>query len=158
MGNLNFGLSSYGDAVRLFNDEEILQDEVVFDVKDPWPECASGTGHTFELAGTNLDNSDAENWLCINNHGSPGSANDLGYSVEEINRNSFKCYPNPTNQLLYVTGINDMAEYRIMSSVGQEIISGTTKAKIDVSQLTFGVYFIELTDRNSISILKFMKR
>lgn len=158
VGNLNFGLSSYGDAIRLFNDEEILQDQVVFDVKDPWSECASGTGQTFELVGTTLDNSLAENWTCINHQGSPGCDNELGYSIQEVNTNHFKCYPNPVNQLLFIDGIEKQASFKLTSLTGQEVCSGLTNKKIDVSSIDPGVYIVEIMENIKYSRLKLIKQ
>ena len=41
VGEFDFGLSSSGDAVRLFNSDLIIQDEVYYDSSNPWPELAN---------------------------------------------------------------------------------------------------------------------
>ena len=49
IGSFNFGLSSNGDAVRIFNALSELQDIVIYEPINPWPEAANGQGYTLEL-------------------------------------------------------------------------------------------------------------
>ena len=48
IGEIDFGFGN-SDAVRLFNDSGILQDEVVYTSDEPWSDCAKETGYTLEL-------------------------------------------------------------------------------------------------------------
>ena len=70
IGELDFGLSSSGDAVRLYNSELILQDEVYYESEAPWPDLSNGLGYTLELIDPSYDNSLAESWSNINFSGS----------------------------------------------------------------------------------------
>ncbi len=48
-GDMDFGLSSSGDDVNLFDPQGNLIDFVNYSVNSPWPTDASGTGATIEL-------------------------------------------------------------------------------------------------------------
>lgn len=71
-GDLDFGLSSQGDEVRLYNPLQILIDSVKYHSSHPWPIEANGTGATLELLNSNLDNTIARNWQASAGFGSPG--------------------------------------------------------------------------------------
>ena len=81
-GEMNFGLSSNGEIVRLYNQEMDLVDSVRYGVSDPWPEISSGSGYTLALLDPNLDNSLAESWdLSLYQLGTPGSDNSVGLDI-----------------------------------------------------------------------------
>ena len=75
VGDFDFGLSKKGDAVRLYNAEEVLVDEVHYLPNAPWPTLADGQGYTLELISPDLDNSLPESWASINAQGSPFKVN-----------------------------------------------------------------------------------
>lgn len=74
-GEINFGLSSSGDEIRLYNYDGAIIDAVDYLPYSPWPVEANGTGATLELIHPNLDNGQAENWVAIKNGGTPGAKN-----------------------------------------------------------------------------------
>ncbi len=57
VGEFDFGLSSSSDAIRLFNSEMVIQDEVYYTSSFPWPDLGNGDGYTLELISPSLDNS-----------------------------------------------------------------------------------------------------
>ena len=75
IGDFDFGLSKDGDAVRLYDADEKLVDEVYYLPDAPWPTLADGGGYTLELLSPRLDNSLPESWAAVNVHGSPDQAN-----------------------------------------------------------------------------------
>ena len=77
VGELNFGFGG-SDAVRLYDPNGTLQDEVDYQSLAPWPSCADASGYTLELRSPDLDNALPENWACINLNGSPNFPNDPG--------------------------------------------------------------------------------
>ena len=79
----SFGLSSSSDAVRLFDSNYVLQDEVYYDSVSPWPVLANGQGYTLELIEPNLDNSLPHNWSNINYNGSPDAVNSATASLND---------------------------------------------------------------------------
>ncbi len=108
-GELGFGLSSSGEWVRLFTQNEILEDSVGFDITSPWPEEPNGTGYTLSLLSPELDNSLAENWAPSEQLlGTPGRENfpDEGVHAERLagsGEGQINCYPNPFNEMLNIS-------------------------------------------------------
>ncbi len=74
------------------------------------------------------------------------------------NENSFSIYPNPTSDYLFIDNIsNIISEYTITNINGQVVKFEKYQNKIDVSNLTNGIYFISVNDKNTKSTLKFIK-
>ncbi len=74
-GNMDFGLGSDGDAVRLFNADNDLMDIVEYRNSWPWPPEANGKGVTLVLLDPLSDNSLARNWHVSRHSGSPAAPN-----------------------------------------------------------------------------------
>lgn len=75
VGDLGFGISRRGEAVRLFDSSGNLVDQVSFKPHAPWPEEPDGTGATLALKDPGLDNSLPESWSASTGYGSPGAPN-----------------------------------------------------------------------------------
>lgn len=75
IGDLPFGLSSDGDAVRIYHVDGSLIDSVRFESQSPWPAKANGTGATLELIDPALDNCQPIHWRASPGYGSPGRPN-----------------------------------------------------------------------------------
>jgi hypothetical protein len=67
---------------------------------------------------------------------------------------TIKIYPNPVNDFLFITGIHDTISYKIYSTTGQLVMEGNTSKKIDVTELSHGVYLLKLSDLPSRLIVK----
>ena len=65
------------------------------------------------------------------------------WGVDENEISGFKVYPNPTTGRLHVE-IASPAPYRITNVLGQTLLSGQMVDEIDVSELSDGVYFINV--------------
>ncbi len=110
MGDFNFGLSSMGDAVRLYTPGLELQDGVYYLPDATWSTEANGQGGTLELISPELDNISAENWASVHEFGSPGATNIKpippappvppfnGEVIED-----FKYFPNPFSDEVNIT-------------------------------------------------------
>lgn len=104
IGNLNFGLSPNGDAIRLYDSSANLVDSLFYGVQSPWPSEANGAGYTLILTDPNLDNSKAGSWAAAT--GTPGQKNDVGANTGKndggkLLPTSFQVqqnYPNPFNR------------------------------------------------------------
>ena len=77
VGEFDFGFGG-SDAVRLYNQNGLLQDIVDYQSGAPWSSCADETGYTLELLSPDLDNALPANWACINTNGSPNASNNNG--------------------------------------------------------------------------------
>jgi parallel beta-helix repeat protein len=104
LGSFPFGLSSFGEMIRLNNHIGILVDSLVYGVDDPWPVEPNGQGSTLELKNPLLDNALPENWCASANHGSPGHKNSCyENAIIEPNEpeNTISIYPNPATSYIY---------------------------------------------------------
>lgn len=118
-GVFAFGLSSAGDAVRLYNPQNQLVAEVVYADTLPWPPGANGQGYTLELLdplAANLD--DAGNWFAGCLGGSP--------------RQPFT----PCEQAVIFSEVNYKGDAGIVCGDWVEL-RNVTNAAIDVSGWTF---------------------
>ncbi len=82
--------------------------------------------------------------------------------VKEINTQAGFAYPNPVNNILYISlPVNTPASYdiRIMNAQGQEVMKGKTSVnQLNVSLLQPGIYHLELWATNgNKSVIKFVK-
>ena len=158
IGDFDFGLGSKNDAVRLYDSNEVIQDEVFYSSNAPWPECAKGLGPTLELVSPELDNSLSENWDCINAFGSPGKANDLQLGVDDFNSKTFELYPNPVSNILSIKGsITPDLSVVIYNVLGEEMVSKKGTDQVDLTSLTNGIYFVLITDGIKKSNYKLIK-
>ena len=103
IGDFDFGLGAENDQVRLFNQNEILVDQVSYRSEFPWPTNTNGSGYTLELRKYFNDNSLAISWnSSLNYLGTPGAENSITTSSKlfAINNNfeKLKIYPNPSSK------------------------------------------------------------
>ncbi|MBN2009165.1 CotH kinase family protein [candidate division KSB1 bacterium] len=77
IGDVDFGLSSSGELVRLYDSRNRIVDSLTFDDKSPWPTAPDGDGPTLELIQPELDNALPESWQASAGHGTPGQANTI---------------------------------------------------------------------------------
>lgn len=92
---LSFGLGNSGDALKLYDKNQVLVNELMFTDGSPWPKGADGQGYTLELQDPHNPLKNAENWFngCLG--GSPGSAFsncDQQIVFSEINYNSTEAF------------------------------------------------------------------
>ena len=154
IGELGFGLGT-SDAVRLFNTDDVLQDEVIYD--NSWASCADETGNTLELKAADLDNSLPESWDCSNTNGSPNFINDESLSNNDIFNSKLKIYPNPVNDRVFISGDLDKANIEIYNAIGQLVLKENQNSSVNVVHLKKGLYFIKIIGENKKTTLKFIK-
>jgi hypothetical protein len=101
VGNFNFGLSSYGECLRLYDNSSNLKDSVPYGVTYPWPPEPYNTVATLELIDPMLDNCLPESWTADASHGTPGMANDTNVNIPKVISDEpemdgwLELYPNP---------------------------------------------------------------
>ncbi|MEX0997129.1 MAG: T9SS type A sorting domain-containing protein [Flavobacteriaceae bacterium] len=79
-------------------------------------------------------------------------------SNTEIELISFKLYPNPVDEVLTIVSLNQkIEEINIYSIAGAQLFQTGYQQQIDVSHLTSGIYFIEITSTQGKSVQKFVK-
>ena len=170
VGEFDFGLSSSSDAVRLFNSEMVIQDEVYYTSSFPWPNLGNGDGYTLELISPSLDNSLPENWTNFNEHGSPNEVNSPTANTNSIGQISSVLWPNPVGNSLNITlNIKYLDNYTIelydLKGVNlKEIFRGTldlgdSNIFYGTDNLSSGVYLIKISsDSGNNKMMKFIKK
>lgn len=72
---------------------------------------------------------------------------------------SVEVYPNPAIDLLNITKVSSKATYTIFNAAGQLVSKGkVTDGKVQVAELTKGVYVISIDDNGVSSKVKFIKK
>ncbi len=104
LGDFDFGLSSNGEFIRLFDSEGTLVDSVYYLPDNGWPEAADGEGPSLELVDPNSDNTLPESWTTFNANGTPGSANGINTSIHTPNplAEFISISPNPFEERLNI--------------------------------------------------------
>jgi hypothetical protein len=160
IGGMDFGLSSDGDAVRLFTEVGDLHDEVYFLPFSPWPEDANGKGPTLELISPELDNALASNWKAYPGLGTPGQVNHLPtHTDEQLGEEVIKIFPNPTTHSLKVmveSSFLTISSVRLVDNLGiayqmQSFSENLSSVHLDLSGIPVGNYILILTLNDGIS-------
>ena len=85
-------------------------------------------------------------------------------SVEDVNVNDFKLYPNPTTSVLHIQSENEVNSIIVYNNIGQEIKrqNGEFKTEIDLNKVPAGIYFIKvnltINGNNKSTIKKIIKQ
>lgn len=144
VGNFDFGLSSNGEFLRLFDANETLVDSVYYLPENPWPEAADGTGPSLELIDPNSDNTLPENWTTFTSNGTPGRANGVYTSTNDLEPLAalIKVHPNPFSERITVNlDLPKISEVQIdlLSIHGQLIQKLIPTQKIQQQQFSFNL-------------------
>lgn len=166
IGDFDFGLSNSGDAVRLYDEELTLQDEVVYLPTFPWPGVANGEGPTLELIRPELDNSLAQNWMArADAFGTPGRSNRTSTSTTFSPLAEFQYFPNPfSDQINLSFRLTESAAVRVSlydarGVAVHEIVNGRLSGGFhdftaQLSHLPKGLYFLEIRTDNAKAVGK----
>ncbi|MGB2483217.1 MAG: PEP/pyruvate-binding domain-containing protein [Flavobacteriaceae bacterium] len=123
-----------------------------------WPTCADGTGNTLELISPELDNSQPQNWNCINENGSPNAVNSQGLSIIDENEiNIIKVFPNPVENTLFISGNSQYYDIEIFNLLGQKVNSKLRSNSVDMSSLEDGIYLLKINDNGNVYSKKIIK-
>lgn len=74
----------------------------------------------------------------------------------ELNSNSLSIYPNPAIDFIQISGLKKAEFYKIYNFIGAEVNNGIISdyGKIDIQNLTNGLYFLKFKDGNTVKFLK----
>ena len=173
-GNFDFGLSSSGDMVLLFDSHGDLIDSVLFESTNEWPSLPNGNGPTLSLINPQCDNTEAVSWKASELYGTPGKINDIYTKTEreEFNNNIndfylYDNYPNPCNNstlISYQLPVNGNVTLKVFDILGNEIetlvneekSAGTYEITWQITNLPSGVYFYRIQSGNFIDTKKML--
>jgi hypothetical protein len=152
IGDFDFGFGN-SDSARIFDENDILQDEVIYLSDAPWPNCTGSYGSTIRLNTWDSDNSLAENWSCQNGKGSPGMLN----TNEPSSKTAIKIYPNPVEDTLYILGTENSTLISVYSILGKLVLQQTVSKTLEIGKLRKGIYLVEINENGSSTIHKIVK-
>lgn len=169
IGNLDFGFSSNGESLRLYDQHGILRDAVGYESQAPWPESPNGTGATLALISPSLDNSLYESWRADAQPGTPGAANQQDTIIIDppidpapdppAADSSVLVYPNPFVDELTVRigGLDfEQIQFELYTVLGQKVfereeiyvIPNTRELRLHLPALNDGLYLFRMrTDK-----------
>ncbi|MET3537347.1 T9SS type A sorting domain-containing protein [Chryseobacterium limigenitum] len=82
----------------------------------------------------------------------------LGIS-SDVTKTKIQIFPNPVSEIISISGIEKAESVYIYNMAGQLVVSEAFSKKINVSQLTSGVYLLRINTRDSqIHEFKFVKK
>ncbi|MBI4932171.1 MAG: CotH kinase family protein [Bacteroidetes bacterium] len=161
VGPFNFGLSSGGDYLRLFDKNENLFLSMTYSNTSPWPTGSNGTGKTLELLDENGSMNNPFNWFsgCVG--GSPGvaffpcplSVDEEGIADNGLNLSNF---PNPYNNSTTITFtlkesglvrliVVDAYGKQVFTLLNEQISSGTHNIPFNPGAVSSGIYFYQVS-------------
>ena len=74
--------------------------------------------------------------------------------IEQTSQEKFSVYPVPTTGVLNIQSINPVGQIKIYNKLGQLVAGNINKNTINISGLSQGVYFIEITDNEGNTAIK----
>jgi hypothetical protein len=109
------------------------------------------------FVGTNMT-ADAGNRVTFNNIAVHGTS--LPLAVNQHNGTKFSVYPNPTSDMVNISGTNGAVSYKIFSIEGKLVQSGNlnANAQISLSGLTKGMYLMRINAEDKTETKKIMKQ
>ena len=170
VGEFDFGLSSSSDAIRIFNSEMVIQDEVYYTSSFPWPDLGNGDGYTLELISPSLDNSLPESWTNFNEYGSPNEVNSPTTSINNIEQIKAVLWPNPVENSLNITlnidysttysiDLFDLKGVNLKTIFNGNLGLGDININYQTGNLSAGIYLIKISSSDGIyKIIKFIKK
>ena len=168
IGPFNFGLSSSGEAIRLFDASGKLYQSMVYDENAPWPAGANGNGYTLEIIDKNGLSCDGTNWQDGCEEGSPGTSPTFPCTANSVSQTEqllqLKLYPNP-NHGQFLLDLGNLTEsdkkvfVEIYNLLGEKIyheviLPGQKSHDIELEEALPGVYFVKVTVGNVSRSLK----
>ncbi|MEA3496181.1 MAG: CotH kinase family protein [Bacteroidota bacterium] len=163
IGNTNFGFSSNGEVLTLFDSSGKIVDVVEYSPSYPWASEADGKGPTLELIQPYFDNFLAKNWRASSFHGTAGKLNGVYGSLEISITTDIKIYPNPANNLLNIiapkeTNIESITIYNSLGKVTfhKNKIQSKNPVKIELNKLESGIYILKLCTVKNTHLKRFI--
>ncbi len=97
----------------------------------------------------------------LNTHTNVVLGNCASLSTDENKESELIFYPNPVNDVLNLSYIQEMNVVKVYNLVGQELLSkkvNSSTAQIDISNFVNGTYFIQVTTETAMKTFRVIKR
>ena len=134
---------------------------VAYDGGPNFPDPAGSSMQLSTTAMNSTDNDLGSNWgegtatYGSGDIGTPGAMNDYTLSIADFNNGSLKVYPNPTD-LGYVNIISangQSVDVKVFDILGKLVKNETVSSQLDISNLTSGMYIMNIS-QNGKSVTK----
>jgi hypothetical protein len=82
--------------------------------------------------------------------------NNITLSKNDFTLKAIKVFPNPSSNFIKINGLTTIENYEIYNTIGQKIKRGIIlkNKKIDIQNLTSGIYFMKLANGKTIKFIK----
>lgn len=162
VGPIAFGFASGGDVVRIFDATGKIKYSVCYQSISPWPTTPNGGGYTLENGQYNGNANEATSWFAGCPEGSPGKvydANCASTGVQDLMGESMlMVYPNPTSDFITWNSSLSIQEIRLMDVQGKTMQVIKEGNRLDVRNLSKGVYFLQLKSGEQWFSARFVKQ
>lgn len=74
--------------------------------------------------------------------------------INEFTSNQFTIYPNPTSNILYISGKNDIESLQVFDLNGRQLIKKAGVNSLDISDLAKGAYLLNLNNKETFKFIK----
>ncbi len=71
-------------------------------------------------------------------------------SIQHLNTNCFKMYPNPSKGIVNITGISGKSQITVTNIFGENIMYVENTKVLDLSKFANGIYFVKINSNNNI--------
>jgi hypothetical protein len=158
---MNIGLSSKGDMVRLYDQYESLVDSVCYSPYSPWPVEANGGGYTLALNSPDVDNSLAIHWNAHKLLGTPAAQNYVDSTLLSVNKsikNKSRVYPTICSNFITIETAGH-SFVSIYNSFGKMIDYFKIESKTDyfMGRLPKGIYILRIQNGRQKESFKIIK-
>lgn len=163
LGPLNFGLSSSGDAILLFDNTGKLQYSVCYLPTAPWPTAPNGGGKTLENGQFSGNHNEGSSWFAGCPEGSPGTLYDPSCGATGLSQVSsthlISLYPNPASGYVSYTSTLPVQRIVLSDAAGKTLrVLNGKNTRIDLQGLSAGMYYAVFTlDNAQQYYVKFVK-
>ena len=156
LGDMPFGLSSEGELIRIYDDQDKLNFSVYYQTESPWPLDANADGYTLEWTADASNVNSSEAWFAGCVLGSPGTVFtpcNTTQAQEETPARSPLFYPNPASSFLFVQlPENTTGTVRILDTQGSLVLAqqlpATNLVRIETETWPAGIYLVQITQAN----------
>ena len=114
--------------------------------------------------GTWVENSAVTNGECAGNLTNAnstmtGDVHTTVLALNEFDNTKINIYPTPATEFIKITGLENIKSVKIITADGKIVSKTFDSAKIDISKIPAGVYYVEIqTDLSTIKRVKFIKK
>jgi len=152
-GDMPFGLSSEGELIRIYDEQDKLNFSVYYQTESPWPLEANEGGYTLEWNPEANDINSSEAWFAGCVLGSPGTVYapcDTTFVQNPSLQQKLSVYPNPASGSFFVQlPTSKDCSLKLINMNGaivlEQQLSHTSFARIACNQLSSGIYILQIT-------------